>query len=250
MTRQLREKSSFHFDAATVQLTIHWHQDRRHSISGQETFNDPGFSPPDPRALLDEFLKLTMEDRDEVVAFLERCGYLVDEPRSQPKLAYLTVNGVPGDEELKQSFAKGLKRATDRELGAWNFSLETQLMQSWIRRRQFLDHWLPAASSEVVTGLANEFRQEVEDANRAFRSGLAWTKGTARLSFYVADAWEAMLAVAHIQKMQGASRRTCARSGCNKLVLIAAESGQQKKYCCKNCRLINNSRRYRCRQRK
>jgi hypothetical protein len=252
MTRQLRDRRSFHCGVATVELAVEWKQDRRHGLSGQETFSDPGFIPPDPRVLLDEFLKLAMEDRDAIVAFLERGGYRVDDPRPEPMVACVGIeaNRVIAKEKEGEELASGLRRLSDKEFGVWNFPLDSSVRQTWSRRRHFLERWLIATGSEIPTALVAEFREEVEDANRAFRSGLAWISGAPRLSLFVADAWEAMLAVVHIQKMMSAPRRICARPGCTKLVLITSGSGQRQKYCCKNCRLANNSKRYRHRQRK
>ena len=249
MTRQLRDKNRFHFGAATVELAIHWHQDHRRSLSGQETFNYPGFIPPDPRALLEEFLELAMEDRDRVVAFLETCGYLLDEPRPGSEFIDVTIDGNLATQDVQEKLARDFKRVIDRELGALNFPLENKMLHSWLARRLFLRQWLSATGSEILTALAKEFSEEVEDARRAFRAALTWSNGTPYLTLHAADAWEAMLAVVHVQKMMGARRRICLRPGCTKLVLITSASGQKKKYCCKSCRLAHNSRRYRRRQR-
>jgi hypothetical protein len=250
MTRQLRARDGFDFGAATVELAVNWKQDRKRSLSGQETFTDPGFIPPDPRVLLDEFLKLVMEDRDVVVAFLEKCGYLVDEPRPQPKVAYVKIDGKSASTQVKRRTGTGLKRAVERKFGAWNFVMDSESMQRWLRRRRFLEQWLTDSGNKNPQALSKNFSEEFEDANRAFRPGLAWKSGAPRLSLYVADAWEAILAVAHIQKMKGTRRRPCLRPGCTKLIAIISGSGQKMKYCCTNCRLANNSRRYRARQHK
>jgi hypothetical protein len=251
MTRQLRTRDGIRCGVAMVELAVEWKQDRRHSLSGQETFSDPQFIPPDPRTLLDDFLDLTTADRDAVVAFLEKSGYRVDEPRPEPIVPFVRVDGdqVTAMEKEGQELAKRLRRLSDEHFGPWNFPLVDRAMQSWARRRHFLEQWLKATGTEIPSALLKEFREEVEDAKRAFRPGLVWVNGVPILSLYAADAWEAMLAIAHIQKMMGTRRRVCARPGCTKLVLVTSESGQKQKYCCEKCRLANNSRLHRKRQR-
>lgn len=253
---QLHEAEGvFEIGGGTIELVLHWSQVKMWSSAEipihegfydewhQDSSANPRFDhKPNPWRLREEWLSLP-EDRDSLMGFLPKAGYFVEEPR--PEFTVAIKRWEDADVRPDPQYSSAMRKAVDKRYSPWNFALSRRHEEIWWTRRRFLRSWLsagPNGSNELVADFPLQWQESMDRARAVF----GWTRlGVPRVVLAVADAWQAMLATVHIDRLRGHRFRACARKGCYRLFDRVSKRGHSPRFCSPKCRNLHNVRKLR-----